>query len=415
MRSSTKTLLTLWEWSQIIQVSPWWMAQISENVPQRGNVMNTQCEHTCCQFAYQNFDFLSREEIAEAIAQAEDLFAEIVGYYPAPRYIVSERHQYPRDYNRQFPIRYGMRAASANFKAIQTKYGHIQVVGTEQLTSLGNAAVVLSDATASGINDTFTVTIAVPAGTTAAAIAAFFKTADRAGLSLEESEIKPLTVTISGANVATITGHVSLLVLPALQLTAAPDDLSATDNTIYATSITVYTRATDTTDTGSLTWANLRPCEEPPCESTLTTACFGVRDLETGWLEPLPAEWDATLEQFSLAFPDCVYRNPDRVTVNYLAGMERQSNGRMNAKMARIIALLATSLLPNRTCGCNRADQRLWHYRKLPVDDQGNLQVPRSLMEEAGEMLGSMGRGAVESWKLMKPLQQYSAVNLNGG
>lgn len=411
MRTATKTLLSLFEWSQIIQINPFWTAQIVDNVPQRGNIMNVQCDHAMTQYAYQSFDFLSREEIAEAIAQAEDLFSEIAGYYPAPKYVVSERHSYPRDYNRQFPIHYGMRASSGNFKAIQVKHGHVQVVGTEELTSIGTAAVVLSDETNSGIDDTFTATIAVPAGTIAAAIAAFFVPADRAGLSLEESEIKPLTVSIS-ANVATITGHITLLVLPELQLTVAPQDLSATDSTIYASDIAVYTRETDTTDTGSLIWANIYPCTTPACEAEVSTACFGVRDLETGWLEPVAAAWDATLEQFNLTYPCCVGRNPDRVTVNYLAGFERQSNGRMDFKHAQAIAKLATSLLPQRTCGCDRADQRLYHYRNLPVDQNGNLQVPRELMEEAGEMLGSMGRGAVEAWSFIKKRQQWSSVNL---
>lgn len=413
MRTSTKTLLTLWEWSQIIGISPFWTAQILDNVPQRGNVMNVMCEHTSFQFAYQNFDYLSREEIAQAIADAEDLFAEITGYHSAPKYVVAEKHSYPTSYNRQFPITYGMRASSGQFKSIQVKHGFVQVVGSESLTSIGNAAVVLSDETSSGIDDTFTATIVVPSGTLPAAIAAFFLPADRVNLSLEESEIKPLNVSIAGVN-CTITGHISLLVLPELQLTIAPQDLDAADNAIYASSIVVYTRATDISDTGTVIWGNLTPCDTPPCEATIATACFGVRDLETGWLAPLPAEWDTTLDQFNQAYPCCVGRDPDRVTVNYLAGFPRQDNGRMDFKHAQAIAKLATSLIPNRTCGCARADQRLYHYKKLPVDDQGNLQVPRELMEEAGEMLGNMGRGAVEAWSFIKKRQQWSAVNLNG-
>lgn len=413
MRTSTKTLLTLWEWAQIIGVNPFWTAQVLSNVPQRGNTLNITCDHVMTQFAWQAFDFLCREELGEAIAQAEDLFAEIVGYYPAPRYITAERHQYPTSYNKQFPVSYGMRANSGNFKSIQTKYGNIQVVGTEQLTSIGNAAIVLSDETSSGINDTFTATIAVPAGTLPAAIAAFFKSADRVNLSLEEAEIKPLTVSIA-ANVATITGHISLIVLPILQLTPAPLDLDALDNGNYATSIDVYTRETDTTDTGTLIWSNLTPCDTPPCESEITTACFGVRDLETGWLAPLPAEWDETAQQFNLAFPGCIWRDPDRVTVNYLSGYPRQDNGLMDAKHARIIALLATALLPNRTAGCARADQRLFYYRTLPTDEKSNLLIPRATMEAAGNALGSMSRGSCEAWKLMEPLIQHGSVNLYG-
>lgn len=407
------TSLSLFEWGEIIGLSPYWLQQIGDDVPVRGSVQNVGCEHVFFEKSWQAYEFLGRFEVLEAIAQAEQLFADIVGYWPAPVYIVDERHSYPRHYDRQFPIRYGMRAVSGQFKAIQTKYGQVKQVGTETLTSLGDFPVVLSDETGSGIDDTFTIAAIVPSGTLPAAIAAFFVSADRAGLSLEESEIKPLTVSIAGVN-ATITGHVSLLVLPELQLKVAPDTLSAIDTAIYASDVTIYTREVDITDTGSLMWSNLLPCEQPPCEATLTTACFGVRDLETGWLEPVAAAWDETTEQFNAAYPCCVGRDPDRVAVNYYAGYSRQTNGKMNSKMARIIALLATGLLPNRLCGCSRADARLYYYRTLPTDEKSNLLIPRATMEAAGNALGNMTRGACESWRLMEPLIQYGSVNLSG-
>lgn len=411
MRANTATLLTLWEWSQIIGLNPFFVAQIKNDVPERGNFLNVKCDNVLFQNAFQAYDFLSREEIADSIAQAEQLVSDILGYWPSPRYMVDEPHQYPRHFNRQYPYRYGMRASSGQYKSTQTKYGKIQVMGIESLTLIGDFPVVLSDETASGIDDTFTVTAAVPAGTTAAAIAAFFIEADRLNLSLAESEIKPLNVSITG-NVATITGHVSLLVLPILQLAVAPPDLSALDTAIYAAEIAIYSRATDITDTGSLRWINISPCEQPPCEVDIQTACFGIQDAELGFVYPLPAEWDTTAEQFNLHYPCCVGRDPDKLTVNYLAGMARQSNGRMDAKHAKIIALLATSLLPNRTCGCDRANQRLHYYRSLPTDEKSNLLMPREVMEEAGENLGNMGRGAVESWMLMKPMIQWSSVKL---
>lgn len=411
MRSSVQTLLTLYEYCTIIGLNPYWFAQIGQNVPERGNFQNIKCDHVLFQSPYQAYDFLGREEIAESIAQAEQLVSDILGYWPAPKYMVDEPHQYPRHYNRQYPYRYGMRNAAGGYKSTQTKYGKIQVMGIESLTLIGNFAVVLSDETASGINDTFTVTAAVPVGTTAAAIAAFFITADRLNLSLVESEIKPLNVSIA-ANVATITGHVSLLVLPILQLAVAPPDLSALDTAIYATEIAIYSRATDITDTGSLRWINVVPCEAPPCEVDIQTACFGIQDAELGFVYPLSAEWDTTTEQFNLTYPCCVGREPDKLTVNYLAGHERQLNGKMNPKLGKIIALLATSLLPNRTCGCDRANQRLHYYRSLPTDERSNLLMPREVMEEAGAALGSMGRGSVESWMLMKPMIQWSSAKL---
>lgn len=412
MVQSIPTLLTLFEWGQIIQLNPYWLQQIGADVPERGSIQNVVgCEHVFFENSYQAYEFLGRREVLEAIAQAEQLFADVCGFWPAPKYIVAEKHQYPRNYNRQFPIRYGLRASSGQFKSVQTRYSHIQVVGIENLTLVGNFATVLSDETGSGINDTFTITAVVPSGTLPAAIAAFFVSADRAGLSLAESEIRPLTVSVSGVN-ATITGHVSLLVLPELQLRVAPSELSATDNTIYASNVTIYLRATDITSNGTLIWNNIYPCENPPCTAEIVTACFGIQDFDLGWLYPLPAEWDATLEQFNRTYPCCPGRDPDRMTVSYLAGIPRQDNGRMEHSHAVAIAKLATGLLPARTCGCNRADQRLKYYRDLPVDTNGNLLVPRKLMEAAGEMLGNMSRGACEAWSFIEKQQEWSSAKL---
>lgn len=411
MRSSVQTLLTLYEYCTIIGLNPYWFAQIKNDVPERGNFLNVKCDYALFQSPYQAYDHLGRDEIAESIAQAEQLFADNLGFWPAPKYFTSERHDYPRNFNRQFPKRYGMRGSSGGFKSVSTKYGKIQVVGVESLTLIGDFPVVLSDETGSGIDDTFTVTAAVPVGTTAAEIAAFFIAGDRVNLSLAESEIKPINVSVTGA-VATITGHVSLLVLPILQLAVAPPDLSATDTAIYASDITIYSRATDITNTGSLRWINISPCDAPPCEVDIQTACFGIQDAELGFVYPLPAEWNSTTEQFDLTYPCCVGRDPDKLTVNYLAGQPRQSSGRMDAKHAKIIALLATSLLPNRTCGCDRANQRLHYYRSLPTDERSNLLVPRETMEAAGNVLGSMGRGACEAYRLLEPMIMYGSVRL---
>ena len=48
---------------------------------------------------WQDSDNLSREEIAQAIHAAEQRFWELAGYWPAPKYIETERHPYPTYYD----------------------------------------------------------------------------------------------------------------------------------------------------------------------------------------------------------------------------------------------------------------------------------------------------------------------------
>lgn len=391
MRANIRTLLSLFEYAEIIQLNPFWVSQIREGIPRKGQAQNISCDHTMYQSSWQGFEHLGREEIAQSIVHAEKLVAKLTGYYPAPKYFTEEPHSYP-----------GYTMRRNYFPYVQARHRLIQAIGTEMLTAVGDTAVTLSSSYSGTFNDTFTATITVPAGTTADEIAAFFIAVDRAGLSLAQTEIKPLTVSISGTT-ATFKGHITLLVKPVHQVAPDAPELDATAAGTYVTQISVYRRTVDLSDTGSLVWVKPTDCANPPCEVEMKTACFSMRDAKKGWLEPVPATYDEEAAAFALSDPYCVNTLPHQVKVNYLAGYPRQEDGRMDYGFARAVALLATSLLPNRTAGCNRADQRILYYRNLPVDESGNLQVPRSLMEAAGKIFGTMGRGACEALLLLEP------------
>lgn len=427
----TKTLLSLQEWAEIIGLSLFDVSQIGRNVPERQNMYppNDKCESTMFEYAWSSFDHLAREEVREAIDQAEELFASYVGYFPAPKYFTFEQHNYPLHYNVRansqsgyigtFPYAwwgwYGsgsnapMRTSHDHFRTVQLKYGHVANVGIETLTAINTFATVFSSKVSALVMDTFTVTaLGLPTGTIASEIALFFDTVDRAGLSLEESEIKPLSVSISG-NTATITGSITLLVKPTLQEPLDPDRLDATDTSIYAASVVVYRRTTDSTNQGYLLWSNVSPCDSPPCDASFQTSCFQAVDKERGIIAPVPASYNSTLAQFVAQFPLIGYREPDRVQINYLAGYPRQANGRMDTKHARIIALLATALLPNKSSGCIRADQRLSYYRDVPRTENGDPFVTPDMLNNP---FRASGRGALEAWSLMQPLIQYSSPRL---
>lgn len=391
MRTRYRSLLTLFEFAEIIGLHPFWMSQIDQDVPRRGSVQNITCEHVLFQDAWQGFDHLGREEIAQSISNAEDMISSILGYQPAPKYVVSEPHTYPQPLRRTY------------FPYIETRNGYIQAIGTELLTVIGDTSVTLTTPVLLGFQDGFTATIAVPAGTTEDEIAVFFKTADRVGLALEDCEIRPVKVSIS-ANVATITGHITLLVKPEHQIKPNPDKLSATNVATYVTDISVYRRTTDLSDTGNLIWVKPDPCDDPPCSLELKTACFALIDDIKGWLEPVEATYNEETAQFASSDPFCRTYLPTRLRVNYLAGFPLVQR-RMYYQLARIIAYLACALLPNRTAGCNRADQRLFYYRELPIDGKGNLEVPRDLYERAGKTFGVMGRGACEALVLLDHLR----------
>lgn len=401
MPTRINPLLTLSEFRDQIYLHPLYLAQIGSDVPKRSR---GACQNVFFEYPYQSSDQIARQEVLQTIHQAEELFRSQIGFYPAPKFIVNEAQQYPQHYQNNLYGGYG--TPQGKYKSIQVNNGFVQNIGIELLTELDpSQAVVLSDPDGDGFNELFTTSVAVADGVSADEIACFFITADRLNQPLTEWEIRPVSVTISGG-VATITGDTVLLVKPINVLGLDPQILSAdpvNDATNFVSAIAIYRRTVDTAETGSLIWEMPNNwCDTPPCSAQIETACFGVRDKEAGWITPRPATYDADLAAFT-TLCTCQYRAPDRVTVNYLAGYPRQSNGLMNDTMARIISLLAITKLPNRTCGCARTDQIIKYYQSLPSD--GEQKVYFNDMSPFGRE-----RGALDAWALAEQFKQGRGI-----
>lgn len=415
MRANVRTNLSLYEFFYYVGYHPWFAAQVGTNVPQR---TSPQCSDVMYQYFWQNSDALAREHFAEAIRQAEELIAAMIGYETAPRFIVAEPVNYPQSFDRTAWGSYWQ--PNGLQKAVKLKSGHIENVGIESLTSVDPAqAVVYSDADGDGIDDTFTVTATVASGTLAKNVALFFVSADQGTLQLLDCEIRPLTVSISGTT-ATITGPRELMVLPTLQTALNPQSIDITDTVGFATEVDVYIRTVDPSDAGTLIWENILAqyylafygsgCSGP-CTVSIKTGCFGVRDKAAGWVVPRPASYDADTAQF-VSICGAQYRPPDRITVNYYAGYPRQDNGWVDTRLGRATTLLASALLPRKSCGCEGTQQYLHELRNLPVDDQGRLQVSQSDLDRASAFFGITFKGAVEAVKLLQNEVAYGAVDL---
>lgn len=415
MRANVRTNLSLYEFFYYVGYHPQYAAQIGINVP---FLTQPACSDVMYQYFWQKSDTLAREHFAEAIRQAEELIAAMIGYETAPRFIVAEPVNYPESFDRTAWGTFWQ--PNGKLKAIKVRSGEIQNIGVESLTVAGSAAAVAySDKDGDGILDTFTVTATVAAGTLAKNVALFFVSGDRGQLQLLDCEIRPLNVSISGTT-ATITGPRELMVKPTAQIAIAPSSLDILLATGFATTVDVYIRTVDPSDAGTLIWENVlaswylafygTSCS-PPCSVSVKTGCFGVRDKSAGWIVPRPAEYDADTSAF-IAICGAQYRSPDRVTVNYYAGYPRQNNGWVDARLARATTLLAAALLPRKSCGCELTQQYLHELRNLPVDDQGRLQVSQRDLDRASEFFGSTFRGAVEAAKLLQNEIAWGAVDL---
>lgn len=399
MFSKAKPLLSLTEWCSIIGMSPYLISQIGEPRDLLG-IEGTSCERVFFQDPWQSSESLTRSDVVEALLQAETTVARILNYFPALKF-VSESVVYPRAANLDLAqLWYGK---SGRLKSIATNYKRIYSMGVYEQTLIDdNVAVTTSDPYTSGFDTNWSMTVAVVAGTTADQIKVYYNATDRLDLSLAESEIYPVTVSISGL-VATISGHITQIIKPANFLKVAPQTLDATDATNYATTLDVYLETIDLAQSGTLQW-NIGTyvggfCDDPPCQVIESSACFVATDANKGFIAPLPATYDADVANYTRLYPDVIYA-PDVVLVNYISGIPKV-NGRMQEPYNRIVAYLATALLPQRSCGCAHADLRLSYFRDLPTDDSGNLRVDQSVFTQASQMFGVSGRGAIQAMKLI--------------
>ena len=398
MRASTPTLLSIYEWSQVMGLNPWEVAQVGEGFPVTNQA---QCPTVFFQFPWQQ-DFLSREEIARSIAKAEEMIAEELHYWPAPKYFANEVHSYPRPFNREL---YGAAGTPrGQWKAVQLNWGKVQGGGLMARTLIAAAgAVVMSDNDGDTINDRFTVTVATTV-TDSDEVAIYFTSVDRNGVTLDETwRIRPVNVTISGGN-AIITGHPSQLIKPDLTTAVNAASLDVTTAANFVTTVEVYRLYRDVTTTtadpaqGTALWED-PDCDIPPCAVSWLPVCLGARNAEMGLVSV-----DFWLDGAQCPPSD---REPDRVNLHYLAG-EPLVNGQMSRAMADVVAHLATGILPVGPCGCERSDRIISWWRSLPSHGDESAR-PLTMREIDGCAFG-VSRGALWAWQRVEHLRQVWAT-----
>lgn len=391
-RASIDTLLPLATWAKLMGVNPFWFEQI-------GNVNNStaQCEHVFFQYSWQQ-DFLSREEIANCISMAEQMVAEQLHYWPAPKYMTNEERLYPEKWDknirRTWPPNFGANSIGL-LKSVKLNWHKVQGSGILARTAItAGVAVVLSDTDGDGIDDTFTLTTPTTI-TDVNEIGVYYTSAQRLGEPIDETwRIRPVSVAISGGNVV-VTGRCYLIVKPNLLLGVNASELDALDATIYVTTLDIYRVFIDTEPSagnqGFAIWEE--DCGLPPCNVSYLPICVGTRNTEIGYVD---LNWNLDLCR-------CPSDAPDRVRINYLAG-EPLVNGNMAPGMANIVAHLATALLPGDKCGCDRVDRIIAFWRTVaPAAGEGFRE---NIAGDFSTNPFGPQRGAVWAWQRVAQIRQ---------
>ncbi len=397
--ASIPTLLSLDEFATQMGINPWAFNQLDVNA-----LIGDQV-HSCApwfQYDWQKGQTLSRETIAQAIADAEAMLAEQLTYWPAPRFISGEEIPYPRPHQPEWwSVWWNERWM---LKDVTTHYGKIISPGVEAFQTISAAAAVtLSDSDGDGKSDTFaTAAIAIPGGVTvtdAGEIAVYVKDADRpASVGGDEAiwRIRPVKVALNTvANTVTISGPLWLLVKPVKALVANPQLLDPTDTNNFVSGIKVMRRYIDQSQgkQGKVLFEQL-PCTDPPCVTVEVDACFGERNSERGVVTPTSIGDTAT------AFGGCQTCSyaPDFVRINYCAGQSLVADGfyRMEPLHAQMVARLAATLLAEHSC-VECSNTQIDYWRSLPGDFKNQTE---RIMTEA-EINNPFGprNGAIWAWK----------------
>jgi len=414
-RASTPTLLSLDRYAQIVGINP-----AHFNGGATSTVMGISpnaCEDTWWQYSWQAFDRVSREDLAQAIADAERDIAEVIGWWPAPMWMSEEVIRYPR-HHRPDVIQYGGTDVRGYFKSIHTEWGNVIAGGRRALDCEEDQAVVYTPAL-EDFKHTATITVAGVTWTDAREVKVYF--AGYGGA--REWEIRPARTKVIDAGTFTATFWAWQLIDPAVweampDISDSPSAIDLIDPDMFVDEVDVCREYNDTTAVASTFYWEPLCCNALPCSvcggtgcaaCALTTqdGCLHVRDAPTGMVVPQVATYDEDEEQWD-SDTQTVCRDPDFVKTWYYAGLiddaylAETSFDPLSNYWAQAIAWLATARLERPPCACNNVTAVCAEWRKdLAVmgGDTGHMLSDRLLDNPFGTR-----RGEIMAWNRVSRL-----------
>lgn len=345
------------------------------------------------------WDQPARDALAWTMAQAEEMIAEFLHFWPVPKFITDEEIAF------SLP---GVRGNWLNAE-VGTEWKYIDCFGTEQLTLVkADAAVIYTNDNKNPLGRENLATISstglyvdeLTACANKCEVAVFFREADGAEDPADcRWEIRPIKVDIDGSTMS-ITADSALFVKPDLWKLSELDSAGSTDTAAWkidfdtanlVSYVDVYCRTCDCQSPVTLYWDGVCSCTGI-CQHKTQTACAYRTDKKRGYFAPRPSTWNGTANIYAAPtynFP------PESVTVNYRAGYPLDKSCRMNQSLERAIVKLTNALLPEPPCGfCGDVAARMWQDDRTPIDP---------LTPEAASMPWDIyKRGALEAWRIVK-------------
>jgi len=334
-RAATPTLLNLDRYAAIIGLSPVHFNNLND-----GETLDS---------AIPFWNQEKHDQLAEAIAGAEAMLAEVMGYDVAPVY-----HQDTLIFKPTGKVRTRQRAGLSGASSsewdtwgdllvteawaratLRVPRGQIQVFGSRENT------LAKADATVTIVDDTTTITVDPIGVTDPDAVRVYYRVADGAVAAVDDRwRIWGLTVSIAGT-VATITGPKYLFAKPSVLAAATAADYDAAGS--YIGAVDVYTVATDPELPVTIQWNAYRASYGDPAEDTEQTGAAWLKDAAEGTFNVFPATYADGAHVKATATTAAI---PARFVVDYLAGWPRLDNGHVHSLFEQAVVRLAHTLLP---------------------------------------------------------------------
>lgn len=326
IRSTPYTWLPLAEWARIMGYSLWEFHGITSFDCQ----IARECGGIWFQFPEQS-DVVSREELAIAIKQAEDIISEYVNYNLLPDWDV-EVLRTPKFHVPEYTSNI---TSQFRPKSVRLSRRHIRAGGIRTKTIIDEELpIAFIDKDGDGFNETAQLTLDLSSYDDNE-IRIYYPGQDGE----DAWEIRPIKIR---GNV--IEFPVWLIVRPEFTDTNCVEALLPTDD-IYLASVDIYRVYNDTSTQARLIYEpNTFECAEEDCDQSYSEGCLYVRDERRGYVV-----YNPTLAQ-----------EPDKVELHYYSGWVDNHRDRplveLDPYWKTTIAYLAAGLLdrdPRGCCGSN--------------------------------------------------------------
>jgi len=423
MVQSTPTKLPLDRWRALAGMNPlqfWGVAIAGLEGP------NANTDSAWFQHSWQHLDAISREELAQVIAKAEQDIENLLKSRLLPSWEADEWHQTVRPTR---PELYNLnnRNVRGQAQTVDGEWGNFITGGIQQqtLVEAGAAIVYTNTMLPATYNNLATVVVTVDAGQDPQFLHVYYpgQNGDQA------YEIRPITASVVGTT-ATITFRREMaVVLDQLTNYVQADwrPVEGTDDANFLTEVDVYLVTNNPATQVTMLW-NPPSCSScggggcTACAYTAQTGCLQViGDPRQSILGYTPAEWDADTEAFT-ALALAGGRQPDIVRLWYLAGIRDMSSPTpyitMPDQFAQWVAILAAARLDREPPDRNAL--RYWMQWSVDLAYQsGGEQISRFNMPGGPKSLlnNPLGtrRGEVYVWNAMVNMGHGQAVPIGHG